>query len=384
MPAFSTRDQLRARKGPAAAEYRESLLNLARRFLTEVKRKFVYYRSHATGVVLRWLVLAEPVLRPADRWYWDLLAAARTVARAMRKLRPGMFDPSLEARLMHRFLDILCPGGRRFPVPTRVEGLEILEAAAAGNEGFVCCTAHVPLVKLFIPVVRKVLRPGAELVVTVKYAQEGGYVDIWNDAPMRAIEIGHGVLLQTRSLLRRGGCLLMLADKEQGEYISSNIFRFVGKVGTKIIMGFPHLLADGTVLLQIVEAPAPYCRNEVEIRANLDFIAQNVRSILAGGAPPEKIRSSVMPLAQINVAEQGRDVDRIQLYSRAQLKTRAKRLEQLLSDPATKVADRALYEKRLKLMQNELEIRSQVLSRTEFGPDGRPLGPDGKPLPPKK
>jgi hypothetical protein len=149
-------------------------------------------------------------------------------------------------------------------------------------------------------------------------------------------------------------------------------------------MGFPHLLADGTVLLQIVEAPAPYCRNEVEIRANLDFIAQNVRSILAGGAPPEKIRSSVMPLAQINVAEQGRDVDRIQLYSRAQLKTRAKRLEQLLSDPATKVADRALYEKRLKLMQNELEIRSQVLSRTEFGPDGRPLGPDGKPLPPKK
>jgi hypothetical protein len=372
------------KRAPTAAENLEYLLNLAQRSLTEVKRKFVYYRSHSTGEVLRWLVLAEAVLRPADRWYWDLLALARTLARAMRKARPSLFDPSLEARLMHRFLDIISPGGRRFPIPTRVEGLEILEAAAAGNEGFVCCTAHLPLVKLFIPVVRKALRPGAELVATVKYAQEDGCVDIWNDDPLPAIEIGHGVLLQTRSLLRRGGCLLMLADKEQGEYISSNIFRFVGKVHSKVIMGFPHLLDDGTVLLQIVEAPAPFCRNEVEIRANLDFIAQNVRAILAGGGPPEKVRASVMPLAQISVAEGGRDVDRIQLYSRAQLKTRAKRLEQLLSDPATQVADRALYEKRLKLMQNELDLRSQVLSRTEFGPDGRPLGPDGKPLPPKK
>ena len=310
-----------------------------------------------------------------------MLFLARQLARAMRLARPGMFDPSLEARLMHRFLDILSESGRHFPIPTRVEGLELLQAVAAREGGFVCCAAHVPLVKLFIPVVRQVLRPGVELVATVKYAQADGYVDIWNDKPVRAIETGHGVLLQTRSLLRRGGCLLMLADKEQGEYISSNIFRFVGKVHSRVIMGFPHLLADGVVLLQIVEAPAPECRNEVEIRANLDFIAQNVRAILAGGGPPEKVRASVMPLAQITVAERGRDVDRIQLYSRAQLLARTKRLEQLLGDESTRVADRALYEKRLRLMQNELQIRSQVLTRTEFGPDGRPLGPDGKPVP---
>ncbi len=343
--------------------------------MSGMKRKLREYRVAAVGFALFSFAKVVIALRPVDRWYWDMRLLALSLARAMRLARPGILDPSLEARLMHRFLDIVAEGGRRFPIPTRVEGLGILEAAAATPQGFVCCTAHVPLVKLFIPVVRKALRPDAELVVTVKYADPNGHVAVWNDDPIRAIEIGYGVLLQTRSLLRRGGCLLMLADKEQGEYISSNIFRFVGKVKSRIIMGFPHLMADGTVLLQIIEAPAPTCQNEAEIRANLDFIAQNVRTILAGGELPEKVRASVMPLAQINVAERGRDVDRIQLYSRLQLKTRARRLEQLLNDPAIQVVDRTLYEKRLKLMQNELQLRSQLLTRTEFGPDGKPLPP---------
>ncbi len=337
-----------------------------------LKQRLRERRIIAVGFALSCMARAVS-LRSPDHWYWDLWRVARMLAEAMRVARPGVFDPSLEARLMHRFLDVLAERGRRFPIPTRVRGLEILEAAAASQEGFVCCTAHVPLVKLFIPIVRQALRPGVELVITVKYANSNGQVDLWNSEPLPAIETGNGVLLQTRSLLRRGGCLLMLADKEQGEYISSNIFRFVGKVRSRIIMGFPHLLEDGTVLLNIVEAPAPECRNEVEIRANLDFIAQNVRSILAGGEPPEKVRTSVMPQAQINVAERGREVDRIQLYSRLQLKTRARRLEQLLSDPTTRLADRALYEKRLKLMQNELQLRSEIFSRTEFDRDGKPL-----------
>jgi hypothetical protein len=347
-----------------------------------IKQKIRERRVIAVGFVLACMARAVTV-RPVERWYWDVRFVALLLARAMRLARPGVFDPSLEARLMHRFLDVISETGRRYPIPTRVEGLEILQAAAAGHDGFVCCTAHVPLVKLFIPVVRKALRPGVELVVTVKYANPEGCVDLWDDDPLPAIEIGHGVLIQTRSLLRRGGCLLMLADKEQGEYISSNIFRFVGKVKSRIIMGFPHLLDDGTILLQIMEAPGPECRNEAEIRANLDFIAQNVRAILAGGEPPEKVRASVMPLAQVTGAERGREVDRIQLYSRAQLKARTKRLEQLLSDRSTQVADRARYEKLLQLMQNELQIRSQIQTRTEFGPDGKPLEDTEVILPPR-
>ncbi len=362
----------------------ERLLNWLRVSLSGCKRKLTYCRVVAIGLLVQWLAEAETRLRPAERWYWDMLFVARFLARAMRKARPGIFDPSLEARLMHRFLDILAVGNRRFPIPTRVEGAEIFAEAAATGEGFVCCTAHVPLVKLFIPEVRKMIGPGREVRVTVKYANADGCIDMWNDNPLPAIETGPGVLLQTRSLLRRGGCLLMLADKEQGEFISSNIFRFVGKVKSRVIMGFPYLLPDGYVLLRVVVAPSPECRNEVEIRSNLDFIAQNVRSILAGDGPPEKIRSSVMPLAQINIAERGREVDRIQLYSRTQLQARTRRLEQLLADPQINVADRDLYEKRMRLMQNELHLRSKVLTRTEFGPDGRPLGPDGKPLPPRK
>ncbi len=359
-------------------------MNSLRTKMAGIKRRLRQLRAYLLSRTLSVCAHIVTNVRPAERWYWDVRWMAVSLAGIIRMLRPTMFDPSLEARLLHRFLDVLSEGGRRFPIPTRVEGLEILEAVAAGPSGFVCCTAHVPLVKAFIPTVRQALNPGAELVATVKYPREDGQVDVWADEPLRAIATGYGVLLQTRSLLRRGGCLLMLADKEQGEYISSNIFRFVGKVKSRVIMGFPHLMPDGVILLKIVEAPAPECRNEVEIRANLDFIAQNVRAILAGDAPPEKIRASVMPLAQINVAERGREIDRVQLYSRTQLLARTRRLQQVLEDPSTRVADRTLYEKRLKLLHNELELRSKILTRTEFGPDGRPLGPDGKPLPPRK
>jgi hypothetical protein len=313
------------------------------------------------------------LVSPRERWYWSVWWLSRVLSDSIRTLQPNLLDPSLEARLLHRFLDGLSHGGRRFPIPVHVEGMGILEATAAEPGGFVCCAAHVPFVKLFIPIVRQVLGREAQLVVVVKYPTPDGYVDVWNDDPVRAIPAGPGVLLQTRSLIRQDGCLLLLADKEQGEYISSNIFRFVGKMNSRIIMGFPHLLPDGTILLQIVEAPAPHCRNEVEVRANLDFIAQNVRSILAGGEPPERVRPSVIPLAQVNVAERGREIDRIQLYSRSQLEARIKRLELLLSDSMIEVADRALYQKRLKLLLNELDLRARTRTRAEFGPDGRPL-----------
>jgi hypothetical protein len=339
-----------------------------------MKRTLVQARVLATAVALQCMARSVMLVRPRERWYWDSWHLSQLLSRLIRTLRPGILDPSLEARLLHRFLDVLTHGGRRFPIPVSVEGIEILEAVVAQKGGFVCCSAHVPFVKLFIPVVRQVLDKDAEIAVLVKYYPGRiGELDVWNGDPVRAIAVGPSVLLQARSLLRQGGCLMLLTDKEQGEYISSNIFRFVGKMGSRITMLFPHLLPDGTILLQCVEAPAPYCRNEVEVRSNLDFIAQNVRAILAGGEPPERVRPSVIPLAQVNVAQRGRELDRVQLYSRRQLEARAKRLEQLLTDQTIEVADRALYEKRLQLLRNELDIRARKGTRAEFGPDGRPL-----------
>ncbi|HEY0785905.1 MAG TPA: hypothetical protein VGD62_08525 [Acidobacteriaceae bacterium] len=366
----TSQERVRGHAHPLRADYPWEWSQAA---LSAIKRRLVHGRILGTGLLLNGVARALTWMRPRGRWYWDALFFSRLMAWVMRRVRPGLNDPSLEARLLHRFLDVLAEGGRRFPIPVRVEGMEILEELAAGTSGFVCCTAHVPFVKLFIPVVRQAVQQGAELVIVVKYPNADGCVEVWCDDPVKAIAVGSGVLLQTRSLLRRGGCLMLLADKEQGEYISSNIFRFVGKIQSRILMGFPHLQADGVILLQIVEAPAPECRNELEIRANLDFIAQNVRSILAGDEAPEKVRPGVIPMAQLNVAERGREIDRIQLYSRSQLEARTRRLEQLLGDRLTPVADRDLYEKRLQLMQEELDLRSRVQTRSEYAQDGTPL-----------
>ena len=310
-------------------------------------------------------------VRPPERWYSTALLLSRVISFTRHLVRPGTTDASLQARLLHRFFDIYTANDDRFPVPTQVEGAELFQSYASSGKGFVLCAAHVPLVKCFIPWVRKTLG------LVVKYPGADGRVDIWNDDRIPAIASDGAVLIHTRSLLRQGGCLLLLADKEQGEFISSNIFRFVGKVHSRVLMCFPRLLSDGIIHLEFKEAPAPECSTEAEVRANLDFLAANVRAILAGDAPPDRLRSGVLLRPEFNVSERSREIERIQLYSRRQLVLRARRLRRLLADPDLLVSDRELYQKRLKLMESELHLRSETYTRSEFTKDGQPLPDPG-------
>ncbi len=316
--------------------------------------------TNSAFVAASWLIAH---LLPRRYWYRAALALARFLTRAAGRFAPkgqNVNAASLTPRLLHRFLDLLSVHDAFFPIPLRVEGKQILDEYAAEPGGFVCCSAHIPFVKLFLPLARKAIgedRPGR---VIAREPVGNNEVSAWGDKHWQAIRTDHAALLHTRSLLRRNGCLLLAVDKEQGEYISSNIFRFAGKMKSRILMWFTQLQPDGTILLRIVLPPGPRCLNEEEIRANLDFVAENVRRILRGDA----IQSGEGKHARLNRSTEGqrsREMNRIQLYSNAQLETRMRRLQAVLLDSnGTGTPQRKLLEERLSLMQLELETRAGV------------------------
>ncbi len=301
---------------------------------------------------------------PSSRWYRAALALARCLARIAGRFAPAghnVTDASLVPRLLHRFLDLLAPHGL-FPIPVVVEGEEHLHAYAAQPQGFVCCSAHIPFVKLFLPIARKVIGDERQRRIVAREPVGDNLVMAWNDEPWKAIRTDHAVLLHTRSLLRQNGCLLLAVDKEQGEFISSNIFRFVGKMNSRVLMWFTQLQPDGRILLRILIPPGPGCRNEEEIRANLDLVAENVRLILQGDTMTSFTKASAVSESS-QAGPHSRDVHRIQLYSDTQLEAHIQRLQGLLHDKSKSVSQRDLLQSRLALMQAELRARAEGPAR---------------------
>jgi hypothetical protein len=327
-----------------------------------VKRKLSAARQRLTWELIIFTCWLIAKTLPASRWYGVSLALSRFLARSAGWLAPTTntaSQNSLVARLLHRFLDLLAGHNPYFAIPLVVEGEEILREYAAQPGGFVCCSAHIPFVKMLLPVLRRVVGTEREMRIIAREPVGDDEVSAWNDEHWKAIRTDHAVLLHTRSLLRNNGCLLLAVDKEQGEFISSNIFRFVGKMHSRILMSFTQLLPDGRILLRIMLPPGPLCRSEEEIRANLDFVAENVRRILHGDkiAPAFRMSSS---LGKSLEGQRSREIHRIQLYSNMQLEARIKRLQALLVMQNGNLSKKQLLQDRLALMCTEMETRAGV------------------------
>ncbi len=327
-----------------------------------LKRKLSEARQWATYAVMAGSCFLIAHLLPKRHWYGAALAISRFVARTAGRFAPKSSSASkavLTSKILHRFLEMLFSRTSYFPIPVRVEGEEILREYAALPGSFVCCTAHIPLVKLFLPVARRAIGETRPARIIAREPVRNNEVSSWNDAHWKAIRTDHAVLLHSRSLLRQNGCLMLVIDKEQGEFISSNIFRFVGKMNSRILTLYTQLQEDGIILVRILLPPAPFCKNEAEIRANLDFVAENVRRIMLG--------ESLVPASPMRFTPEdtragwrSRELNRIQLYSNAQLDSRIRRLQAMLSQAENHLTQRDMLEERLALMRVELETRVAV------------------------
>ncbi len=331
------------------------LLRTLHKAVIGVRRRITYY-------IIRGGSLAVMLFFPPERWYGIAFRLSHVLAAVSAKVRPHVHDPSLEARLLSRFLDSLSVPQKDFPIPVRVEGGELLMEVSRQPGGFVLCSAHLPLVKPIITKARQMLGEGYAIGVAAKYVRPDGTILIWGDRPVAGITADGTMLIRTRSLLKRNGCLMLLVDKEQGEAIPTSIFRFIGKMKSRTLATFSYLQPDGTILIRFVEPPAPECRNEEEVQANLNFIARNVQEILTGHTPPQAAKRMAVIWTPLPDQARNREIERIHLYSCEQLAIRIQRLSGQLEQREEPVDEdgargRSILVERLELMRREQERR---------------------------
>jgi hypothetical protein len=299
---------------------------------------------------------------PKDRWYQTSLNIVRLIDSCAGWIAPKQLnasEASLVPRLLHRFLDQLAGRDAFFPIPLIVEGEEHLRQYIEQPGGFVIATAHIPFLKMLMPTVTRMTEGKRTLRVVAKYPEgdEKNSMPAWNDKPWSCLRADQTLLLHTRSLLRQEGILFVAVDREQGDVISANIFRFVGKMNSRVITSFTELQPNGNILLRLMIPPKPRCKSDDDIEANLAFVAANVTRILQG-KKAAKVAKPVLVEADHDDSERSRELHRVRLYSAGQLQARMKSLESLLEDHADAVAHRSQVEQKLALLRHEFQNRA--------------------------
>ena len=187
--------------------------------------------------------------------------------------KPHRFE---QAILLNRLLAFLTRSRKEFHVPWCWSGDSeaIVDGAAAQGRGVIYCSAHLPLIKV---AVRALMETGRTPAVAL--AAEPGHdlhIPIWGlRERMPVLKVQADVLLKTRTLLRAGGAVLLLADTVKGQY-SPNIFRLAAALRAKVIFFTAELEDGGMVAVRFFPAPCPACRDTTEISANLHALNREI------------------------------------------------------------------------------------------------------------
>ncbi len=326
-----------------------------------MKQSLGWLRQQATWKAFSFTFSLISILVPKSKWYATSLGIARFLGRTAGVFAPKQVNVSIASfvpRLLHRYLDQLASYDPFFPIPLVIEGEEHLKAYLDEPGGFVIASAHIPFLKMVLPLVRNLAEGKRELRAVLRHPEgpEKNLLYAWNDKPWLALRADHTLLIHARSLLRGGGCMILAVDRDQGEVISANIFRFVGKLQSRVLTSFTELLPDGRIILRLMVPPGPRCKTDQEIQANLHFVAENVRRILQGEIAA-KVARPVIAVASGFEESRARELHRVHLYSTMQLQARMKSLENVLRERTEAIGQRALLEERLAVLKHEFQNR---------------------------
>lgn len=221
------------------------------------------------------------IFLPRPVWYRAALLIGGILAFALwlrrgSGLKPHRFE---QAILLNRLLAFLTRTRRPFPVPWRMgaEARETLDAAASSGRGVVLCSGHLPLIKVGV---RAFMESGHSPTAAIA-ADPGldGQIPIWGLAErLPTFKVQPDVLLRTRTVLRRGGSILLLVDTIAGDY-SPNIFRLAKATGAAVLFFTTELEGDGCVEVRVFQAPYPGCGNHAEIAGNLLALDRQIKRI---------------------------------------------------------------------------------------------------------
>lgn len=125
------------------------------------------------------------------------------------------------AYLLNTILSLLTRTKKEFKIPTIIDGLEIFKKPR--SNGLVICSLHMPLNKVGLRcLIENGHKPDAAIAAAFHNAVS---VSAWGVTEViPAISTGPFVLLKTKSILKKGGTVTALVDKNLGKAVSPNIF----------------------------------------------------------------------------------------------------------------------------------------------------------------
>lgn len=154
------------------------------------------------------------------------------------------------ARIMDNWLRPIAAFRRPFPIPIQVRGAAAIQALSGQETGLILCSIHNFLADVALRAVAETI--GSKLTVISRLPNpEKGY-PLWGlNRTIAAIHPGGSVLLKARSILRRGGSVVVLLDRSIGTTLEPNILRLAHAVEAPIEFGIPELQIDGTIVLDL-------------------------------------------------------------------------------------------------------------------------------------
>lgn len=308
-----------------------------------------------SGLIAGLCSLYSVAFPPRYRYPASLLAS-QAIAATFGKFVSNKWNigrSSQTARLLHRFLDRMA-SKKHLPIPVALEGEDLVRQLHAEPGGFLCCTAHMPFANLLGHHLYDVFKGTRPLTIVSSFPTEQNTVECWNDQPIPAIYLDGNVLLHIRRALREGACVIVLLDKEQGQPVSPNLFRFAARCNVKSLGYLPKLLPDGRIESRFFELPHEICANDDDIAANVRFFEDEIDSILGGGrhvAQPVTLRYP-------SALENHHWVDSLPSFSSEKLLTQREQIHLKLKEGYYRQRDRFFYAERVRIIDLELKARS--------------------------
>lgn len=256
-------------------------------------------------------------LLPARWWYPTalLFAKMQTIALcpfALSGIYPYRQDIDLwknrkrvvMATLLDTWMKRISAFRRPFSIPARTSMEESIREMSRDGKGLILCTVHCFLDDA-------ALRPLAELglreltIVTLGREYAEG-CPVWGmDRKIPTIYADNSVLLKARSILQRGGSIIILLDRVIGGSLEANMLRLACSIGSRAIFGIPELQPNGEILLYQVLTPAFANDTEAWIQGSLHALRTERDRVLqfpsTEGKGEAQIRTS--PVAPAGISD---------------------------------------------------------------------------------
>lgn len=179
------------------------------------------------------------------------------------------------AKQLNLLLGLISRTGKDFPIPTRGYGVSLFTKTRPN--GLILCSTHIPLAKVAV----SYLAEGTSISMVAIAAEPGwaNTIALWGSKKrLPAIRADQFVLQKAKTILQRGGTIVVMVDKKLGGVYSPNIFRLAEKLGSDVIYAETVLHQDKTVEVNFRESK--WNRRPGHVQEQMNELYQNISSLL--------------------------------------------------------------------------------------------------------